>query len=297
MDASRPLDPTCLPQPAMINSGEPITRYLGRCRLDADILGKYLWFTQRLSVTPSAINKLQTRNIYRYIQGKPEISWVTIYFSKMDAWNCVMTHDALMTKFFGLDSYKKMQKLNNRPELGIEELKNRLLSREASSSLGARLHSIFRGHFDVAPDPLNADNWTICSVKIYKGGSLSQECLHAFAVLQAVENETVVYKILQSYIGLYEFNQHDITYSSNEILSMLDELGELFSSPTWNAQNLHLFSHYFKNSTLPNEGKKISFERRLELRIGVVTRPSFEAIAQQYRGEYPRNFRIKVSKS
>lgn len=297
MDASSELPKSQLPRPSAIKPDETVSQYLGRFRLEPDLLGRYLWLTDRLSVSESAKLKLENRNFKRFAKGKPDISWVTIYFSQRDASNCVLTHDALMTSFFGPNCYNKLRLLNRDPIVAINELRNRMLSREASSSFGSRVHCFLRGHSDVAPDPLNKTNWSVYSVKIYKGDDASsRECLHAFAILQSFENNNLVYKILQSYIGMYNFNEHDISYNSAEIQTLLNELGELFSSNTWNSRNLHLFSHFFKNSTLPNLGKPISYKRNLELRIGDVTRTSFEDISKQYIEGFPADFKIKVSK-
>lgn len=300
MDASGiSSSPKPLPQPTIIRDGEPITKAMDRfsANLEVDILGKYLWAIKELAPSPEAIRSLHQRNIRRIAKGKTPVTHVTDYMKVTDASNCVLNQIAILSSFFGQNYHASLKYLNAEDPLrGIAELREKFLSKEATVSTGYRIQNAFRGNFGVASVPLDENHWTIYAIKIHKGDVFSGEAIHAFAILQAAENGKVIYKILQSYVGQYYFNQYDATYTTGEMLTFLEELSEVYTSYTWNEKNNHLFSHFFKSNERIREGKTIKFERRLTIQVGEATRAAFEHISREYQRDFPANYRIKISK-
>lgn len=250
---------------------EPITDLFDQIarNFELEILGRYLWQENQLD-------------------GKRVTN-----FSRHNAANCVVTHHALMIACFG-NQFRlnpSLSTISSTSRRAISELKDIMVSREASACFSYRL---LQGMFTQVPVPLDEDNWTMYSLKI-----CSQEChVHAFVILQALENNEVIYKIYQSYIGQYNYEEYmkryDRNYKSAEIFHLLDCLSEFVTSGYWTGKIQRLFSFYFKSDEVNPIGQAIKYKRSLVLRWGNVSRRDFERQAVNFRAAIPEGCKIEV---
>lgn len=298
MESSGLINTKQLPLPVSIPKDQSIVKILESFseHLETEILGRAVWVDNRLKITSLEIVELACKNLKRTAENKPRKEHFTIYIRPNDDMSCALTHTGLMSAFFGKnfdDSVPFIGRQNEDPSLAVDKVKQMMLAKEAPFSLKNRLyHAFFGYHSD--QKILDENNWTIYSVQLLQR---DVGYLHSFIILQLIENNKVVYKILQSFVNEYRFIMKDTkTYTRADIFLMFDELLDFVKTTEWNEKYVHLISHFFHSKSSRPVGEKIDIQRRLILRCGDSTRASVEQFADSFVSDFPTDLKIKVLK-
>lgn len=138
---------------------------------------------------------------------------------------------------------------------------------------------------------LQDDTWNAFSIQI------TGENSHVFLLVQAVQNNRVVYKIFQSYVDKYTLKEyletHTQTFSFEEVNVLLDELLEYVNSKNWTDKGIHLYKHFFDVDFEGFKGKPLYVSCLVDVRTGIVTRESFKTHALNYYKAIPATVRFK----
>lgn len=188
------------------------------------------------------------------------------------------------------DSSANIFSLDRNAEKGVSSLKAILNAHEPAS-----LHQKFRylqSFFWNPYSTLDQNNWNAYRIGI--GGGLG----HALVLIQAFENNKIVYRVFQSFVEKYTLQdylkQNNNTLSLSEVNLMLDEILEYVSSKNWTAGTEHLFSHFFKAKMNFKIGDEIPYKRFLRIKWGNVTRQAMKEYSQEYQKAFPAELKFKM---
>lgn len=295
MDASNVNPKVSLP--VFISSDQSVSAILGNFsdNFATDILGRYLWSCGNLKISSQQIADLAVKNLKRIAKGKARAEHFTIHFRVIDASSCVITHNALLTAFFGKHferALKPISKPDEDPALSAAKIKKIMLEKEGSPFTGFdRIYHRIFGERRLRP-ALDDHNWTVYSLQIQRE---SCEYVHACVILQMIENNRVVYKICQSFVNQYYFDMSKVNaHTGADMFLMLDEIVDFIRSADWSATHNHLITHFFQSKAAMPLGEKIGYKSRLILQYADVSRTSFESRCSKFLSAYPPDLKIKV---
>lgn len=290
---------TTLPTPIIFGRNEPLTSILTRMtqNFETDILGRMLWYYDQLEISPERKLEIRNRNKERRERGLPEENEVTIdHIRQLDATSCVYTHNAVMSIFFGKwhrDS-KSIKQLGKIPQFAIHDVKLIMAELHNRSILTNQ-----RPNFADMINPafvLDENHWTAYSIQIFANHNKKAFIDHALIILQAKEKDKMTYKILQSYIRQYSFNQHDLTYSLEHIFLLLDEILHYVTATKWDASHSQLFNDFFHSNQTIQQGKALNESRWIKIRWNTFNRKSLERHASEFRNSFPEHYKIALTK-
>lgn len=258
-----------------------------------EIYGRHFWSTGKFNLSPSAYLVRNAKNKRRAVEGKPPKMTIKHFVDSVTPTVCQITEEGLMTALFGPQwdgpSAKHVLALDKEAGQAIASLKNILRAHEPGS-----LHQRFKSVQTVVWTPyptLDQNNWNAFRIGI--GGGIG----HALVLIQAYENNQVVYKLYQSFVQKYTLQEYlkqkTNTLTFSEVNLMLDEILDYVVSKTWSAGADHLYSRFFNVKMDYKIGEEISFNRYLRIKWGHVTREAMKQYAQEYQKAFPADLKFK----
>lgn len=132
----------------------------------------------------------------------------------------------------------------------------------------------------------NYDHWYVYGLAMEGGRG------HGCTIVQALKNGEVTYKLYQSVQDHYSMktglDKYNSTYTNVEIFLLLDEIIGYVNSTHWNAQNEHLFTHFFHSKFPGQIGAEIGYQPMCKATWGLVNSEFFKKTVLEFEADFPK---------